>query len=73
MTVREYNELLNRVSRLETQDQINLLADIAALIRDTGRPRQRHSIMEFEGLANGLWKNVDIDDYVNRERDSWDG
>lgn len=73
MTVREYNELLDRVSRLAPQEQVNLLADIATLLRDAGVARKRHSIMEFEGLANGLWKDVDVAAYIKRERDSWDG
>ena len=31
-----------------------------------------HSIMELEGLGADLWKDIDAQEYVNKERESWD-
>ena len=68
-----YNDLLEQVSQLASQGKINLLADLAAMVRASWRPRKRHNIMEFEGMGTGLWKDIDVDAYLNQERDSWNG
>ena len=31
------------------------------------------SVFELEGLGKELWQGVDAQEYVNRERDSWNG
>ena len=33
----------------------------------------RRSIMESEGLGKEIWEGVDAQEYVDRERDSWNG
>ena len=32
-----------------------------------------HSINELRRLGNEAWQGVDAQEYVNRERDTWDG
>ncbi|MBX3291524.1 MAG: hypothetical protein KF881_01385 [Acidobacteria bacterium] len=32
----------------------------------------KHRITEVRGLGKGLWKDVDAQDYVDSERDSWE-
>ena len=34
-------------------------------------PRQR-SILELEGIGAELWKNIDVEKYINDSRDEWD-
>jgi hypothetical protein len=29
--------------------------------------------MELEGLGKEIWQGIDAQDYVNQERDSWNG
>ena len=75
MTVREYNDLLKRVSHLSRQEKVDLLAELATQLRDDSqmsRDRKR-SIMELEGLGEEIWAGIDAQEYVNRERDSWNG
>lgn len=31
------------------------------------------SISDLRGLGKELWEDIDADDHVKRERDSWDG
>ena len=73
MSATEYPNLLERASRLDARAQVDLLADLAILVRDGARPRKRRDIMEFEGIAEGTWKNTDVKEYLDRERGSWDG
>lgn len=73
MTVREYNDLLERVARLPQQEKVELLAELANLVRDDSRKSKKRSIMELEGLGKEIWAGIDAQEYVNQERDSWDG
>lgn len=34
-------------------------------------PQKSHSILELKGLGKELWRSVDVDKYIQRERDSW--
>ncbi len=73
MSVLEYSDLLERVSRLPRQEKVDLLADLANLVRDENREDKKRSIMELEGLGKEIWAGIDAQEYVNQERDSWDG
>jgi len=35
--------------------------------------KTRRSILELRGLGKHLWQDVSVKDYINAERDSWDG
>jgi hypothetical protein len=34
--------------------------------------KQKHSVMELEGLGADIGKGIDAQDYVREERESWD-
>jgi len=71
MTTREYRDWLDRISRLSQQDKVKLLAMLTSQMRTSGDPRR--DIMELAGLGKEIWEGIDAQDYVNQERDSWDG
>jgi hypothetical protein len=33
----------------------------------------KHSIIELEGLGKEIWNGVDVEKYIDEERNSWDG
>jgi hypothetical protein len=35
-------------------------------------PRKRRSILELEGLGAHIWRSMDVDKYLEEERNSWD-
>ena len=72
MSAREYHDLLDRVERLEPQEQLRLLGDIAAMLRRRTGDRCA-SILELRGLGKEVWDGVDAQEYVERERASWNG
>jgi hypothetical protein len=37
----------------------------------TSNPKR--SILELRGLGKEIWGNIDAQEYVNQERDSWNG
>lgn len=40
---------------------------------DSNTVQPRRSIMELRGLGRQLWKDTSVKDYINTERDAWDG
>ena len=50
----------------EAQDKIERRA------QELSQQKKRHGIMEFKGIADGAWKDVDPQTYIAKERDSWD-
>lgn len=35
--------------------------------------KKKHDIRELKGLGKKLWRSVDVDEYIERERETWDG
>ena len=68
-----YYEILRRVQRLTPADQLRLLEDLAALVHRHVTPRRRRSILDLQGLGKETWLGVDAQEYVDRERASWNG
>jgi hypothetical protein len=65
------NEVLSQVQHLTYEDQLRLVEDLVASLRRQGKARPKHSIMELRGLGKELWKGVDVEKYINEERNSW--
>jgi Arc/MetJ-type ribon-helix-helix transcriptional regulator len=40
---------------------------------DQAGDETRTSILELQGLGKAIWRGVDAQEYVNRERASWNG
>jgi hypothetical protein len=66
-----YNTALNQVQQLSPDEQFQLLEDLAVMLRQRNAHKPQHSILEFEGLGKELWERVNVEDYINEERDSW--
>ena len=70
-----YEDVLNQVRQLSPEEQLQLLEDIAAMLRQRVKNTQRpgHNIMELEGMAKKLWEGIDVEKFIDEERNSWDG
>jgi hypothetical protein len=73
MSTYAYEEVLDRALRLTPDEQLQLLQDLAAIIRQQVMPRPKHSITELKGLGKELWQGIDVEKYIEEERNSWDG
>ena len=66
-----YDEILDRArSELSSDEQLKL---VNALCQIAGAKSRKHSILELRGLGKEIWEGIDPDEYVRKERDSWDG
>ena len=67
------NDVLNQVEHLSSDEQIQLLEDLGAIIRRRVTQESKHNVMEFRGMAKEYWKGIDVEKFINEERNSWDG
>jgi len=73
MTTYTYEEALDRAQRLTPDEQLRLLEDLVAIVRRRVMARPKHRITEFKGLGKELWQGIDVEKYIDEERDSWGG
>ncbi|MCD6298044.1 MAG: hypothetical protein J7M30_12915 [Deltaproteobacteria bacterium] len=73
MQATRHKKILEEVGKLNQAEQFRLLEQIVVLIRDKTTMKTRRSILEIQGMGKDVWKNIDAQKYVDKERDSWNG
>ena len=68
-------ELLNRVALLREEIIIERagkkIARLSPIDNEEKRPRGRLDFRKAAGLGKEIWKGMDVDEYLRRERDLW--
>jgi hypothetical protein len=73
MAATSYEDVLSRIQSLSAEEQAQLLQDLPSLMRRQNAGKPGHSILELQGLGKDVWGEMDAQEYVDRERDSWGG
>jgi hypothetical protein len=68
-----YDQAKRSVQALGPADQLRLIAELVG--RLSGEPDRQpcRSLLELQGLGQSVWQAVDVDEYLRRERSSWNG
>ncbi len=68
-------EILNRVALRREEIIIERagkkIARLSPIDYEKPRPRGRLDFRKAAGLGKEIWKGIDVDDYLRRERNSW--
>lgn len=68
-----YSDYVKGIKGLKPEEQLNLVEIISAQLKKSfAKKKAKRSIMELEGLGADLWKDIDAQEYVRKERESWD-
>jgi uncharacterized protein (DUF488 family) len=67
-----YNHVVSEIKTLNLSDQLRLLEQMAAIIRQKATGSTR-SILELKGKGKDIWKGLDVKKYLDEERSSWNG
>jgi hypothetical protein len=68
-----YDDYLRGIQGLRPEEQLSLIEIISTTLKKTlGRKKIKRSVMELEGLGADIWKGIDAQEYVRKERESWD-
>ena len=68
-----YNQVISEIKTLKLSDQLRLLEEMAALIRKKSSETKPRSILELKGKGKNIWKGLNVKDYIDEERSSWNG
>jgi hypothetical protein len=72
MQATPYESARKSLEALGPADQLRLVAEVIS--RMSGElSQQPRSLLELEGLGQELWQSVDVEEYLRRERSSWNG
>ena len=64
------DSIQKEIEGLTTEEQLELMERLARNLRQTRRgPKKELDWSEIYGIAKGLWKGEDAQDYVNRLRE----
>lgn len=68
-----YDEVRRTVESMPPSEQLRLVAELAERLSKRMAASQSHSLLELRGLGKELWNGVDPEEYLRKERSSWDG
>jgi plasmid stability protein len=64
-------ELHRKLKRRAKEERRSIASHVRWLIeQDSARPK-RYTVDDLKGLGAEIWKDVDIEEYIRKERDSW--
>ena len=69
---RVHNDVLTMIQKLDAEDQLQLIEELAVILRNRVT-KKKHSLLELKGLGKEIWKGMDAQEYVDRERGAWGG
>jgi hypothetical protein len=73
MATQTYESALQMAESLSPDEQRHLIEELTAHAGEGAASEPQHSIMELCGLGKEIWEGIDAQEYVNRERASWNG
>jgi len=68
----DLEEVLKTAKQLNAEEQLQLISELTQSLRLTLKKTSKHKLMDLSGVGAELWRKVDVDGYLNKERDSWD-
>jgi hypothetical protein len=66
-----YDEVLSQVRLLTLHEQAQLLEELAIFVHQGVKAWPKRSVLEFQGIGKEAWKDVDVDKFIDEERNSW--
>lgn len=71
MSTRAISDILSQIKQLNHLDRISILEKVVSLIKKESVEEKRVSLSSIGGLGSEIWKETDIDKYIENER-QWD-
>ena len=69
MLTNTYVQIRQLLPYLTNEERKQLAEELKGMIE--GEEEKSHSILELEGLGADIWAAIDIDRYIDKERESW--
>jgi len=66
-----WREVLATSQQLPLVDQLRLIAELSLRLRRMLGDTEPVDLLTLSGVGQEVWANVDVDRYLDQERDSW--
>ena len=67
-----YEDYVRGIDALEPEQQLSLVELLSAkLKKQLGKKTKKHQITELDGLGAEIWNDIETEQYINKERNSW--
>jgi len=66
------DRITKEIEGLDYDNKINLMARMVSMLKWTPISEKSHKITDLKGLGRDIWEHVDIENYIKKERESWD-
>ncbi len=66
------NQIVSEIERLNYHDKINIMARIVQLLKKEEESSQTLTVIQLKGLGKEVWQGMDVVNYVEEERRSWE-
>jgi hypothetical protein len=68
-----YEEIRSKIKSLTLDEQMQLMEELASIVSHRKIATSERSIMDLEGLGKDIWQGIDAQEYIDQERQSWNG
>ena len=65
-------DLYEQLRMIAEQEQRSLSQEVIYLLRQAVSSKEKRSLLELRGLGKKLWEEVNVGDYLENERNTWD-
>jgi hypothetical protein len=66
-----WRDVLDTSQQLPLVDQLRLIAELSLRLRRLMGDTEPVDLLTLSGVGQEVWANVDVDRYLDQERDSW--
>jgi len=68
-----YEDYVQGIDKLKPEQQLSLVELLTAKIKKQLQATSgKHKISELDGLGVEIWKEIETEQYIKKERNSWD-
>jgi hypothetical protein len=69
----QVERIINEIKILDYYAKLDILEKLVRLLKEpVKKSKKKYSLLQLEGLGKEIWQDVNVDEYIDQERDSWD-
>ncbi len=65
-----YLQIIKQLPALSEEEKKKLYDELSKMVHMRAN-RPKRSILELRGLGMEIWNGIDVDEYISKERESW--
>jgi hypothetical protein len=70
MSTQTYHHILDHIQQLTPDELLQLQKELEILIQRQAQPKP-YRVTEFKGMDKETWKDIDVQQYLEKERSAW--